>query len=183
MVAAVCRYGSKSYKVHYACFECRKVFRRPSPWELLVQDGLEQTYRQLRAGGSEARNRRLAALEAKYFGRAQVCPDCRRPLANVGMDLRTPKRSDVRQWRIVADMFRLGHAFQTCGCNGPGFIPSNAADYRRYLVERRNAYQARLSDVRGAAALTPEERAQRSEYWAERLGAVEEAMRTEGECS
>ena len=40
----------------------------------------------------------------------------------------------------IAGIYRLGHAFQTCGCDGPGFIPSNKTEYRLYLQRTRKEY-------------------------------------------
>lgn len=173
----MCRYVYKSYKKHYGCFACRKVFRRPSPWQLMEQDDVASRYDQLyRAKKTAETSEELAQLEAKYYERVQVCPDCRGQMADLGMDFKAPKRSDVKEWKIVASMYRMGHRFQTCGCDGPGFIPSAPHEHKRYLEKIKGVYQRRLAEHQTSDEDTRWERVERSRYWSERIARVQRAL-------
>ena len=55
-------------------------------------------------------------------------------MADMGLDFRAPKKSDIKAWKIVQDMY-------SCGCNGPGFIPSNLSEYRDYLSQTLEQYE------------------------------------------
>ncbi len=43
----MCRYAYKTYKTHFACFECRKVFKKTPIEDYLKQQGNDFTYWQL----------------------------------------------------------------------------------------------------------------------------------------
>ena len=65
------------YKEHHACYECRKMFRRPVTAELALPHP---------KGEAMAR-----------------CPECRRPMHNVGKGFRPPKRSDLKAWKRLQE--------------------------------------------------------------------------------
>lgn len=132
----MCRYGLTTYKTHFGCFTCRKVFRR------------------------------LADRASK---RVDVCPECGAPMADLGMDLRAPRRTATKQWRLLQGMFTAGHAFQTCGCHGPGLIPANTSEYRHYL---RAALAGYRSNLEAARRRTDANASADRGYWTDRVELV-----------
>ncbi|MBK9576835.1 MAG: hypothetical protein IPO40_07175 [Fibrobacteres bacterium] len=86
------------YKPHYACFSCRKTFKRMLLWDINRDDKRER--------------------EAK-------CPDCAGPVANMGKDFEAPKRADIKAWSHLQSLYAMGITFHSCGCSGPGYIPGD----------------------------------------------------------
>ena len=71
------------YRSHFACFRCRKMVRKPSPYIARPED-----------------------LKTSVSG--LVCPECRQPLHNMGKAFRPPRQSAVKLWRKVEDQYRRG---------------------------------------------------------------------------
>ena len=65
----------KTYKQHYACFECRKAFKKTNIEEVPKE--------------------RLQIDEA---GRVVRCPQCGERMPDVGYDFEPPKKDDVEGW-------------------------------------------------------------------------------------
>ena len=63
------------YKQHYACFNCRKAFKKTNLLEVLKQ--------------------RVRIDEA---GRVAHCPQCGERMPDVGYDFEPPKKDDVKAW-------------------------------------------------------------------------------------
>lgn len=98
----MCRYAyAGPYKDRYACFACRKAFKRRKASDLAAH--MRPTH-----GVAEAV--------------AVRCPDCGGRMHDMGMDFAAPRRDDVRQWRKVEVLFAHGVTFHSCGC-GPGLRP------------------------------------------------------------
>jgi hypothetical protein len=186
----MCRYAMYGpYKSHYACFACRKAFKQPpigdyfaaagqnrnsyaelaELWSVGSRDDFERRQQQL--------GMRLAELEAEYGAAIRKCPDCSQPMIDMGLDFKSPRRSDTRAWRTLQGMYRTGHAFHTCGCNGPGWIPKSSADYKRYLDSHRSDYVKQLSHVEIQEQLTPDRKREAAEYWANRIEAIDMELR------
>lgn len=110
----MCRYGDASYKRHFACFECRKAFKRrdESEWSSHVPP----------PDGQAA---------------PAPCPECGKPMADMGLDFEAPRRADVEHWEVVAFLFRHGFAYHSCGCNGPGYRPSRWSEVPASLEAHR----------------------------------------------
>jgi hypothetical protein len=105
----MCRYAMYGqYKRHFACFACRKGFKRAA----------------------------LARVEYAASDGAP-CPDCGLPMTNLGLDFKPPKWSAIEHWEVVEFLFRRGFAYHSCGCNGPGFRPSRWADVPAFLDAHR----------------------------------------------
>jgi len=85
----MCRYAQHPYKQHYACFQCRKVFRIPGT------DG---------AFDSPA--------YTDLLKRKVKCPDCRNPMALMGRDFKAPRESARKQWEKVQQLRNAGIAFE-----------------------------------------------------------------------
>jgi hypothetical protein len=107
----MCRYAEYGpYKEHYACFTCRKMFRRPAACGLVHRP----------TEGQEV---------------VAPCPQCSEPMRNLGKDFKAPKRTDEGQWRKVALLFQHGYAYHSCGCSGPGWRPATLRE-AEVLIER-----------------------------------------------
>ncbi len=113
----MCRYATSLYKQHYACFKCRKTFKRRLMWD--INRGDERT------------------VEAK-------CPQCGELMANMGKDFASPKKNDVKQWQHIQNLYAVGIAFHSCGCTGPGYIPNTTEKLVSYLEELKTEYQYNL---------------------------------------
>ncbi len=113
----MCRYAMTIYKQHFACFHCRKTFKRK-----LLNDLKDSV-----AGQQKE------SVEAK-------CPDCGSYMANMGLDFESPKKDDLKKWKVMEGLFELGETFHSCGCGGPGYRPRNESQMKEYLVRTREEY-------------------------------------------
>ncbi len=57
-----------------------------------------------------------------------ICEFCREPMVNMGPDFKPPRKTYDNQWKKVALLVASGQNMQTCGCQGPGFIPKTYAE-------------------------------------------------------
>lgn len=102
-----------SYKPHYACFNCRKTFKRR-----LMND--------INRGEKSVQ-------EAK-------CPECGDLMASMGLDFESPKKDDVKKWEHMKTLYTVGIAFHSCGCSGPGYIPNSKEKLMEYFLELKEKY-------------------------------------------
>ncbi|KAF2514579.1 hypothetical protein E0W73_11540 [Flavobacterium foetidum] len=109
----MCRYAMTSYKPHYACFNCRKTFKRR-----LMGD--------IKKGEA-------SVFEAK-------CPECAQLMANMGLDFESPKKDDVKKWEHLKSLYSVGITFHSCGCSGPGYIPNSKEKLIEYFEEMKKTY-------------------------------------------
>ncbi|KIC02426.1 hypothetical protein OA88_08310 [Flavobacterium sp. JRM] len=109
----MCRYAMVSYKPHYACFDCRKTFKR----RLM----------------SDIERGEKSVQEAK-------CPECGELMANMGLDFESPKKDDVKKWEHIKSLYSVGIAFHSCGCSGPGYIPNSKEKLIEYFENLRDTY-------------------------------------------
>lgn len=186
----MCRYAySGPYKIHYACFECRKAFKQPSPEDWMKLQGYGFALTQLWHAASYPPGRReqleiqfgitLNELESRYRDAIFNCPECKHPMANLGRDFKAPRKSDVRAWKAIQKVYRLGHAFQTCGCDGPGFIPASEHEYKDYLKLMREIYLNHAKNYDSNPGNNSDERKAAAIYWRSRVAAIESAMETQ----
>ena len=107
----MCRYGNYGpYKEPFACFDCRKVFKQTSRWEL--SDHFKPK------PGEE---------------RVCKCPQCGKPMADMGHDFKAPKHKDVKQWEKVRILYEHGFTYHSCGCCGPGLRPAELQDVWEFI--------------------------------------------------
>ena len=102
-----------SYKPHYACFDCRKTFKR-------------RLFKDIKTGNQ-------SDLEVK-------CPDCGSFMANMGLDFESPKKDDVKKWEHIKSLYSVGIAFHSCGCSGPGYIPNSKEKLQEYFEDLKGKY-------------------------------------------
>ena len=179
----MCRYArSGPYKTHYACFSCRKAFKQPPIEDYLDSRGRGYVYKQLSnlcANMKALRLReeelghRLSDLEAEYRNATHKCPECGAEMIDMGLDFKPPKQSDAKAWRTLQGMYRVGHTFHTCGCDGPGWIPISTNDYRSYLASMKKHYEEQLELVQRSSTLPTNGKKEAAEYWTSRIEAIE----------
>lgn len=102
-----------SYKPHYACFNCRKTFKR----RLMV----------------DVKKGEASVFETK-------CPQCREFMANMGLDFESPKKDDIKKWEHIKSLFSVGITFHSCGCSGPGYIPNSKEKLIEYFEGIKKRY-------------------------------------------
>ena len=129
-----------AYKPHYACFKCRKTFKRKLMWDIRRD------------------NKDLA--EAK-------CPQCGDLMCNMGLDFESPKKDEIKEWNHIKDLYSVGVTFHSCGCTGPGYIPKDKESLLAYFEELINDYNKQLLFWRNRTEPTNEKEIQseNSKYW------------------
>jgi hypothetical protein len=99
----MCRYAWHNYRDHFACFECRKAFKY---WQWGVTSEKEFNHKQ----------------QLKYVPREITCPDCKKPMVDMGLDFKAPPKNDADAWEIMRALSEHGFDFHSCGC-GVGYVP------------------------------------------------------------
>jgi hypothetical protein len=156
----MCRYASKTYKIHFACFNCRKSFKKAPSEDLAIQNGDWEDYKLAFWSYSSAKSKkfrkenpdRVIYLTEKYKNRKEKCPECGELMTDLGLDFKAPKKDKTKEWEIIKGLYRIGKSFYSCGCNGIGYVPKNEKEYKEYLLKNRYYYQQRL-DKRDAGLL------------------------------
>lgn len=180
----MCRYAmSGPYKSHFACFSCRKAFKQPSIVDYLDSRGLGYVFKQLELHWANKKmlkmrekemGHRLDDLQEEYRKASHKCPECKNEMIDMGLDFKAPRQSNAKAWKTLLGMFHVGHAFHTCGCDGPGWIPKSTGEYRNYLASTRKHYQQQLEKVQKSGALSLEEKQANTTYWAIRIKAIDQ---------
>jgi len=150
----MCRYAFKTYKIHFACFDCRKTFKKPPIEDLAIQNGDWKDYKNTFWNYSSAKSKkfrkenpeRTEFLIGKYQNRKEKCPDCGNLMADLGLDFKAPKKDKIKEWKIIKGLLKSGKVFYSCGCSGIGLVPKNDKEYKTYLLEKREYYQARITN-------------------------------------
>lgn len=179
----MCRYATSGpYKRHLVCFSCRKAFKQPTIEDYLDSRGRGYVYKQLFLLWAnkavlelreEELGHRLEDLEQEYRNATHRCPECGDQMVDMGLDFKPPKQSDAKAWKTIQGMYRVGHAFQTCGCYGPGWVPSSTSDYRQYLASMKIHYEQQLKQVHSNSNVSSEEKKEAVEYWASRIESID----------
>ncbi len=110
----MCRYAFHTYKEPFACFECRKSFKQTSRWEL-------------------PEDRRPKEGEPRVV----LCPQCAKPMADMGLDFKAPKKTAIDQWKKVELLYKAGFRFDSCGCCGPGYRPAELREVGAFIQSKR----------------------------------------------
>ncbi|RZJ78090.1 MAG: hypothetical protein EOO47_14885 [Flavobacterium sp.] len=113
----MCRYGMTTYKSHYACFDCKKTFKRRLMWDINRDD--------------------KRSVEAK-------CPQCGQLMANMGLDFASPKKDNTKEWTHIKNLYSVGITFHSCGCSGPGYIPNSKEKLIEYFEKIKQEYHSTL---------------------------------------
>lgn len=79
---------------------------------------------------------RVSSLElttAENEQREYLCPQCSKPMINMGHDFKTPPKNDQKQWQKVKILYQHGFTYHSCGCGGPGYRPKNLNQVQHFL--------------------------------------------------
>jgi DNA-directed RNA polymerase subunit RPC12/RpoP len=147
----MCRYAFKTYKPHYACFQCRKAFKRR-----LQQD--------VDPNGEEKPAR---------------CPECNLFMADMGLDFKAPAKQKIKEWKIIESLWTIGITFHSCGCGGPGYRPRDTITYKTFLKDTLKSYQETLQRWVSEKPTTQELINQKTAaitLWKERVTAVKRVL-------
>jgi hypothetical protein len=122
----MCRYAWHNYRDHFACFDCRKAFKH---WQWEECNEAEFWTKQ----------------RLRHVPREVVCPDCSKPMIDMGLDFKAPRQSGVEAWKILELLAQEGFMFDNCGC-GVGFKPpTTLREVPQWLDEhRRNKSKGEL---------------------------------------
>ncbi|AUP79219.1 hypothetical protein [Flavivirga eckloniae] len=112
----MCRYAMTTYKSHYACFNCRKTFKRR-----LLSD----------INGGQSKDEKESPAK---------CPECSSLMANMGLDFESPKKTDIKAWNHISTLYKVGITFHSCGCSGPGYIPNDSKALINYFEKIKEHY-------------------------------------------
>jgi len=115
----MCRYAMIAYKPHFACFRCRKTFKR-------------------RLLGDITDNNHPESKAAK-------CSDCGELMADMGKDFKAPKKENIKEWKHLERLYAVGITFHSCGCSGPGYIPKTTEQLIKHFEEIKQNYLEELN--------------------------------------
>jgi len=114
----MCRYAFKDYKPHFACFGCRKTFKKVRMEEYFAQRGLGPTYDRLSSGKTDEKHAgEIEVMEQGYLKDVGICTHCGTEISSVGMDFRAPPMAEKEAWAILHCLYQYGFAFTGCGCS------------------------------------------------------------------
>jgi len=176
----MCRYARKIYKSHYACFRCRKSFKQTDVDDILLRIRKDKMYHELngksikRAGQVFTKTERhiLNELREEIENRPIKCPECGNLMADLGREFKPPKKTAVKEWKIVEGLYRTGKIFHTCGCDGIGYIPKNSKDYEIYLKNILDEYQNYLTSCQNVTEAEFPDKMERVQYWAAKISKI-----------
>jgi hypothetical protein len=108
------------HRKHFACFKCRKAFKQ--------SDLPKQEYKLGKKG-------RIDKINVK--NRTEMkCPQCGKKMNNMGNSFRAPKQNDVKQWKVVETLYKLGVRYNFSDFNNPD-KPKNLRDIPAFIKERK----------------------------------------------
>jgi hypothetical protein len=172
----MCRYAFKTYKTHFACFSCRKTFKQAPYRDLLQQVGKADYYEKLNRKPikllTDQERSQLAGIEKHYKEREIKCPECGNYMADLGLDLKSPKKTAVKEWKIIEGLYKIGINFHSCGCYGIGYIPKNPKKYEEYLNNILHDYENSILYYQKQTHEECKDKAERIKYWSERTEAI-----------
>lgn len=158
----MCRYGYKTYKSHFACFSCRKAFKKTALEDYVKHQGLDQAYTKLVRAPSPRKRKQLEAelaityaeIRDAHLHDVSTCPECGEPMAAMGLDFRAPKRQDKEAWQIVELLYQHGFRFAGCGCFVGYAPPSKLRDVPGWLEQhtRQSDGKKLLEKIRAKSA-------------------------------
>jgi hypothetical protein len=72
------------------------------------------------------------------------CPQCGSLMANMGKDFEAPRMNQVKEWQHLAQLYKVGITYHSCGCGGPGYIPATKEALVKYFDEQINEANEQL---------------------------------------
>jgi len=156
----MCRYAFKEYKSRFACFDCRKAFKKIAIVDYMKAKGMDQAYERLsRDPVNTPEQKKLECrfgttyqeIHAAYNREVGSCPQCGKSMAAMGLDFKAPPVDDQEAWKIIEMLYQHGFAFAGCGC-GVGYTPpKKLRDVDRFLEqhEKRSKGEILLAAIAG----------------------------------
>ncbi|MBA3469083.1 MAG: hypothetical protein H0T53_05510 [Herpetosiphonaceae bacterium] len=114
----------------------------------------------------------LDDVQRQYKETFNMCPECGLVMVDMGLDLKAPKKSDVKSWKLLEGMYRMGHCFYSCGCTGFGYVPKNTFEYKAYLYQQLAGYQADMDRISNAFGGNHTAKQDAQLWWAERIATI-----------
>jgi len=126
----MCRYAYKDYKSHFACFDCRKTFKKTAITDWVKQKGLDYAYERLLRFSHTKHQQRTeeelgttyVKIRDEYLDDVAACPQCGAKMAAMGFDFKAPKTESAEEWQVIQTLYDHGFAFHGCGCS-VGYAP------------------------------------------------------------
>ena len=140
----MCRYAVHTYKSHFACFSCRKAFKKTALDDYVEHVGLKAAYEKILAVyGSPPQRRKIEAklgisydeIEERYLSDVSICPQCGERMAPMGLDFRPPPKRNEEAWDIIRTLYEHGCAFTGCGCSVGYTPPARKAELPGWLKQ------------------------------------------------
>ena len=138
----MCRYALHTYKSHFACFSCRKAFKKTALDDYVEHVGLKFQYQKIIAASSSLQNRQKIEMDlgisyeeikSRYLNDVSVCPQCGGQMAAMGLDFRPSSSKDVEAWNIISIFYENGFASKGCGCGGALMPPKKQSELNDWL--------------------------------------------------
>jgi hypothetical protein len=80
---------------------------------------------------------------------SHTCPRCKKLLVSIGENFRTPKKTDVKKWKILEYLVQEGYDFHICRhAYDQGNITEkfpNTMEQARNLIKQRKAYYKKIN--------------------------------------
>lgn len=175
----MCRYAFKNYKHHFVCFPCRKTFKQTLSEDYWREKGFHKNYQQYVIAPVDQIKTLPFTKKIKEILKAEqkrriVCPQCHSPMADLGLDFKSPSKNNIKAWKILEGLYVVGRKFYSCGCNGPGFIPKSSNEYKNELREISKYYESRLKKkINSSDQSAIEEK----EYWKEKYQVLQKHLK------
>lgn len=118
----------------------------------------------------------LSDAEANFKREKIRCPQCGTYMADLGLDFKAPKKNDIKEWKIIEGLLRVGKCFYSCGCSGIGYIPKKQKDYESYLEAMLQEYESSLAYYQNSTAEEYKDRSTRIRYWAAKIKLVKKEL-------
>ena len=172
----MCRYAFSTYKSHFACFHCRKTFKQPPFTDLLQRIGKRKHYdslmRKPQKHLTEKELQLISELDKNYKAREIKCPECGELMADLGLDFKSPKKTAIKEWKIIEGLYTIGINFYSCGCIGIGYVPKSPKAYEQYLKNRLMHYENSIAFYQTKTKKEYNDKVQRIKYWTEQANLV-----------
>ncbi len=81
----------------------------------------------------------------------------------MGLDFESPKKSDLKAWNHIKNLYEVGVTFHSCGCTGPGYIPKNKSLLIEFLKEKKDVYIEHLRFW--STRIEPKNESEKSKDW------------------
>lgn len=141
----MCRYALKQYKSHFACFECKKAFKKTPVEDYVKHKGIDASYDKICRVFATSKRQKVESelgityqqIQDMYYEDLCVCPECGGKMALMGLDFRPPKKNDYESWEIIQVLYDHGYSFKGCGCFVGYWPPKKKSEITSWLEEHR----------------------------------------------